>query len=94
MMFDGSWGWHSGWGAIVMWIGMALFWGGLATAIVLLARSYLRRPQAQSVQAGQPTRVQQTQGEETPEHIAARRYAEGEIDRQEFESMKRDLRRQ
>lgn len=75
---------HWGWGLL-----MGIFWllviAGLIVGIMWLVREYSGREFA-----GGPER--QPPGErESPREILDRRYAEGEITREEYEAMKRDL---
>lgn len=74
---DGNMGW-GGWLIGVPF--MILFWGLLILGIVALVR-YLGHP---SPSAGQ-------RHEETPLDILKRRYAQSEINKEEFEQKKRDL---
>jgi putative membrane protein len=75
-------GWGSGWGWIMM-IGMILFWVLIIGAMVWLAIVMFRRPGGI---AGGPGA-----GNETPLEILKKRFARGEISRDEYERMKRDL---
>lgn len=60
------------------WIGMLLFWAALIFLIVVGVRWVLQR--------------ERTQGPaESPLDILKKRYARGEISKEEFERMKRDL---
>ena len=59
---------------------MALFWIAVIVVIVLLARA-----SAASGRGGEPR--------DTPEEILKRRYAKGEIDKDEYERKLTDLRR-
>ncbi len=67
-----------GWGMGFGWIFMILFW-----ALVILGIVYI--VQAVSRKAGQPG------PEEKPLDILKKRYAKGEITKEEFERMKDDL---
>jgi putative membrane protein len=62
---------------------MLLFWGILIAAAVLLVRALFLRSQGWE-NAGGPQRSR-------PEDILNRRYARGEIDREEYELKKSDL---
>lgn len=68
--------WQTWWHAGGMW----LFW--LAALVVIGALVYLV---ARSTKKPEPSR-------ESPEEILKERYARGEIDREEYEGMLRDLR--
>jgi len=74
-----GWGW-SGMGA-VGWLFMFLFWGLIIIGLVLVVRWLLDR--------GRPG-VGQGAGE-APLDILKRRYARGEIGKDEYDRMKRDL---
>lgn|GEM_PF-558349 len=74
-MFDSyssRWGMHAGGGGILMFI----LWGAIIGGIALLVAG-LARQGSRSAAEG-----------ESPLEIARRRYASGEIDREEFERMK------
>lgn len=68
---DGSWGWGTWLGMAVM---MAVVWGAVIAAIVLVFRPADRRG------TGSPRSGQQ------PDQILAERYARGEIDEAEYRS--------
>lgn len=72
----GGWGW--GFGILGM-----LFWLALVVLIVVLVWRLLDR--------GGRDGIRQEVDRETPHEILEKRYARGEIDRDEFERMKRDL---
>jgi putative membrane protein len=74
-------GWMGGWGWGFGMIAMALFWVVLLVAAVFIVRAVVERP----------TRGAAGGSGETPLEILQRRYARGEIDRQQYEQMKRDL---
>ncbi|GIX47184.1 MAG: hypothetical protein KatS3mg131_1395 [Candidatus Tectimicrobiota bacterium] len=80
----GPWG-HMMWGSwgIGMMLTMVLFWAALIVALVLLVRWLLS--------AGTPGRHGGRHAESALE-ILQRRYARGEISRQEYEDMRRVLR--
>lgn len=63
-----------------MWIFMLLFWGLVIVGIVSIIRWLVGRGQRQD-------RSQS----ETPLEILQKRYARGEIEREEYERMKKDL---
>lgn len=78
----GMMGW--GWGGLGMGIGgvfMLLFWGLVLVAGIVLVRWLWNR--------GGP--VSRGEARDSALEILRRRYAGGEIDRQEFEAKKRDL---
>ncbi len=59
------------------WTVMILFWGAVAVGVMLAARWFLRHnPRA---------------GGEAPLEILERRYAAGEISKEEYERMRREL---
>ncbi len=72
------WGW-GGWWSWSMFIAMFAFWGGLIALILWGVGEFGRRPAAIA-----PTF-------ENAHETLKRRYAAGEIDREEFEQKKRDL---
>lgn len=73
-------GMMNGWGMVgpLMWIFMLLFWGFAILGVVCAIRWSLTR--------GRP-RIER----ETPLDILKARYARGEIGREEFERVKKDL---
>lgn len=70
-----AWGWGMGFGMI----GMVLFWILVIAGIVVLVR-WVSSSRSSSPPPGK-----------TPIDLLNERYARGEIDRREFEEMKRDL---
>lgn len=77
MMGDwGSWGWS--WGMGLGWIFMVLFWALIILGIVALAKWLFH--------AGSPG-----SSGKRPLDILKERYARGEIDREQYEQMRRDL---
>jgi len=72
-------GWGMGYG-FFGWLMMFLFWILIIAAVVLGVRWFIdqRKLKGSSV-------------EETPLDFLKKRYASGEIDKEEFETMKRDL---
>lgn len=58
-----------------------LFWIFIVIGIILLIVWILR----------QPGRYERSQGEESPLDILKKRYARGEISKEEFERMKKDI---
>lgn len=72
----------NGWGMMGpgMWILMLLFWGLVIVGIIAGIRWLTQR----TPPADRPA-------SETPLEILKKRYARGEIDREEFERMKKDL---
>ena len=79
MMGYGGWNNMMGWNGLgsLGWIPMLIFWVLLILAVVALIR-YLGRSSQQ-------------QDSKTPLEILKERYARGEIDKKEFEQMKKDL---
>jgi len=79
-MGDGM-GWWMLWGGLMM----VLFWGSIIALIVWGVQAATRRDtgQTQPPQSGAPR--------STPLEIAAGRYARGDISREEFEQIKKDL---
>lgn len=81
-----NWGGSGGWGMGFGLLFMILFWGLVILGIVVLVRWL--------VQQSQPRRERDEPAsppEKTPLEIVRERYARGEIDREEYERMKRDL---
>jgi len=73
----------AGWGAGFGLFGglmMLLFWILIIAGIVLLVRWFINEGKLKGLRT-----------EETPLDILEKRYASGEIDREQFESMKREL---
>jgi len=82
MMGWGGLGGYGGYGmGIVGWLFMLVFWGLIIAGLVLLIRWLWDRG---STSAG-------SGGGETPLEILKRRYARGEISKEEFDRMKQDL---
>lgn len=74
-----GWGWY-GMG-FLGWLFMLLFWGLIIVGLVLLVRWFWEQGRSGAAGgAGDP-----------PLEILRRRYARGEITREEFERMKEDL---
>jgi putative membrane protein len=74
-------GWWMLWGGLMM----VLFWGAIIALIVWAVQAVGRREPSQThvPQTGSPTR--------TALDIVKERYAHGEISREEFEQIRRDL---
>lgn len=75
----GSWGnmWGGGFG--FSWVFMLLFWGLIIAGVVIAIKWFMDQSRG-------------TQGQErTPLDILKERYAKGEINKEEFESKKKDL---
>jgi putative membrane protein len=74
-------GYGAGWGWMIGgWVMMVVFWGLVIVGIVALSRALGDR--------GKPTQESHT---ETPSEILRRRYAAGEITKEQFEEMKRNV---
>lgn len=84
--YEWPWGMHWMWGmwGIGMAIGMLLFWGLVIAGLVFAVRWLAAQGRPQSPGPRLPE-------VESPLDIAKRRYARGEISREEFETLKRDL---
>ena len=80
MMNWGNWGGY-GWGMGFGWIFMILFWALAVLGIAYIVQTLSRR----SGQSGK---------EDTPLDILKKRYAKGELTKEEFERMKDDLMKQ
>jgi len=73
----------AGWGAGFGLLGglmMLLFWILIIAGVVLLVRWFINEGKLKGLRT-----------EETPLNILKKRYASGEINREQFESMKREL---
>lgn len=77
MHWDGDWGW---WMA-VGWLWMVAFWGLIVWAVIYVVR-----------QLGYGGRSDERENDD-PIRIVERRYAQGELTREEFEEMREALRR-
>lgn len=77
-MMGGGW-WGPGYG-LFGWLFMLLFWVLIIAGVVLIVRWLIG--EAKSTQSG---------SSETPLDILKKRYASGEITKEQFEAMKRDL---
>lgn len=74
-------GWWMLWGGLMM----VLFWGAIVALIVWAIQSVTRREPSQThVPQGGPSA-------RTPLDIVKERYAHGQVSREEFEQIKRDL---
>lgn len=83
-MMGGYWGnWMWGWSLVGM-LWMILFWGLIIGGIVLLVRWIADGAGRRRTDGGGAP-------EETPLDILKKRYARGEISKEEFERMKEDL---
>lgn len=85
-MHPGMMGWGGGWG--MSWIGMILmaaFWIAVIVGIVFLIRWLILSTRQGGDGGGRP------QAGDTALEILRQRYARGEIDRETFEKMRKDL---
>jgi len=76
-----GWGWGGGYGSPFWWLGpvlMALFWIAVLGGIVVLIRQMVRRDRGQD-------------RDDTALQILQRRYARGEISKEQYEEMRREL---
>ncbi len=73
------WG-NYGWGMGLGWIYMIVFWAAVVTAVVYLIKLFERKSESEVLH-------------ETPLDVVKRRFAQGEITKEEFERMKDDLRK-
>jgi putative membrane protein len=83
-----------GWPGILMAVGMALFWVAVIVLVVWAVRELAGRRPAHTggLQTGGPTAPAGARtATETPLQILERRYANGEIEREEFLRRKEDL---
>ncbi len=74
-------GWWMLWGGLMM----ILFWGAIIALIVWAIQSVTRR------ESGQTQAPHTSASARTPLDIVKERYARGEVSREEFEQIKRDL---
>lgn len=82
MMFYGPWGGYGlGGGYWLMWLSMSFWWIIAVVAIVLFIR-WLSKSSSTQANAG---------GTDTALEALKTRYARGEISREEFEAIKRDI---
>lgn len=78
-MFGGWYGWHMMDGRMSGWMVLGMiFWAVVLVGVVVLTVRAFRRPGAGG-------------GGETALEILKKRYARGEISREEFEAMKKDI---
>ena len=80
-----GWGFGNYGGYGMGWIGpiiMIVFWGALITGIVFLIRFLVRQGGGSGSQGGREPALD----------ILKKRYAKGELGREEFEAMRKDLR--
>ena len=78
MWWNGAWGW-GGVGMLFAGFAMLVFWG-VIIALIVWGVSMLAKPHA----VQRPT-------SDTPLDIAKARYARGEISKEEFEQLRKDL---
>jgi putative membrane protein len=78
---DYGWGMGVGWGMGLCWLFVLLFWVLIILGIVNLVKLIAGGGRRKDL-------------EESPLDILKRRYAKGEISREEFEKMKEDLKRE
>ena len=72
--------WGGGWWMAGAWLTMLLFWALVIVGVVALIRFVTMRGAAPRVG-----------GSETPLEILRRRYAAGDLTKEQFEQMKRDV---
>ena len=78
------WGWDNWWIMLLGVILMLLFWGGVIALVVLAIRAIVQPSQRKDQRNGSFL-------SETPLEILSKRYAQGEITREEYLEMRRDL---
>ncbi len=79
-MMWGGWGGYGGWGPWVGGVFMLVFWAAVITGLVFLIR-YLVRLGRERGEGSSSSALE----------ILKRRYAQGEIDKKEFEDKRKDL---
>ena len=93
MWNDGYWGHGAGWEGWVMLMFMIVFVAAAVVAVVFLVR-YLAQPQGTQAQVGHPQLYQTpppAPAPDSPQEILKRRYAAGEIEREEYLQKLADL---
>lgn len=85
VMYDDHY--FSSWGYLLMFVGMALFWGLLILGIFLLIRYAGHGPTESGSQPPGSSRLQSfPPPRHSAEHILAERFARGDIDENEYRS--------
>lgn len=79
-MMGPYWNGGGGWWMVGGWLTMLLFWALVIVGIAALLKFVTARGA-----------VPRTGGSETPQEILRRRYAAGELTKEQFEQMKRDV---
>lgn len=79
------WGWDNWWIVLLGIVVMMLFWGGVITLVVLAIR-VIAQPSQRGEDKGNSSFMV-----ETPLEILKKRYAQGEITRDEYLEARRDL---
>lgn len=90
MMF---WGNHMGFGGWGMLVSAVLWIGLIAFGIWLLARLFPRSGSSRASGPQNGQRLERTEREETPLEILQKRYARGEVNKEEYETIRHDLER-
>lgn len=81
-------GYYGGWGGFGMgWIFMLIFWGIVIWVIIFL----IKGSHGKGHMCGHDHEHEGHEKENTPLEILKERYAKGEIDKKEFEEIKKDL---
>lgn len=90
--WDGAWGWGMGWMMLIGWLVPLLLLGLIVYAVVQVADRGRGGAVAYSPpQPGAPAAPPVPGRAETPLDVAQRRYASGEISREEFVRLRDDL---
>lgn len=79
------WGWENWWMILFGIFVMLLFWGGVIALVVLAIRAIVQPSHSRD------DKGPRSSSDETPLEILKRRYAQGEITREEYLESRRDL---
>jgi putative membrane protein len=79
-MMDGGWYWGGGWMMLIWAFVSIIFWAGIITLVIWAIRKYTRRESGMS-----------SNSQQSPLEIVKQRYAKGEITKEQYEQLKKDL---
>lgn len=86
-----GWDWGLGWGGMMFGgLMMVVFWGGLIALVVLAVRGFSGNGNRSSTNQNSSS-LSSNSARETPLEILQARYARGEISKEEYETISRDL---
>ena len=84
-----GWDWGFGWGGMVLGgLMMVVFWGGLIALLVLAVRSFSGNSNTSGYSGN---RDASSSAMQTPLEILQARYAKGEVNQEEYETIFQDL---